>query len=251
MIEQHIKTVREALEPFAKDASGIHPDWANERRRLSLTGGEWLTVGHIRRAAKALTTLDAIEQAMRETGVAENGEDGLLNEFGRPYDYYQNQAAPPAQQPQETTFTTLLNKQMAQSWLDVTSLLDELAPGWTAFPGTGIESAEAAIRKLAQQPQAEAVTWGVDWGTHGDKTCVSIVKKHPDGTVEVVASEYEPDHPMKKHADAVRHVVGKSRFEGWYEVFDMRGKSAKQLMREAYEAGLNDPLVKQAGAEPK
>lgn len=38
----------------------------------------------------------------------------------------------------------------------------------------------------------EQVTWGVDWGSHGDRSCVSIIKKHQNGTIEVVATEYEP-----------------------------------------------------------
>ena len=38
----------------------------------------------------------------------------------------------------------------------------------------------------------EPIAWGVDWGTHGDRTCVSIIKKHTNGTIEVIATEYEP-----------------------------------------------------------
>ena len=38
----------------------------------------------------------------------------------------------------------------------------------------------------------EQVQWGVDWGKQGDRTAVSIVKHHPDGTMEVVAIEVEP-----------------------------------------------------------
>jgi hypothetical protein len=36
------------------------------------------------------------------------------------------------------------------------------------------------------------VTWGVDWGRAGDKTCVSIIKRLPNGKIEVVAVEYQP-----------------------------------------------------------
>ena len=42
----------------------------------------------------------------------------------------------------------------------------------------------------AQQPAQ--VAWGVDWGSHGDRSCVSIIKKHADGVHEVVATEYGP-----------------------------------------------------------
>jgi len=46
------------------------------------------------------------------------------------------------------------------------------------------------------EPSAASVTWGIDWGTRGDRSCCSIVKKHADGTLEVVAVEYDPrpDH---------------------------------------------------------
>ena len=46
---------------------------------------------------------------------------------------------------------------------------------------------------LAEQPaQQEPVTWGVDWGKAGDISCVSIIKRLPDGRIEVVAVEYAP-----------------------------------------------------------
>lgn len=49
---------------------------------------------------------------------------------------------------------------------------------------------EAAVREeLAKQ---EPVTWGVDWGIDGDKSCCSIVKHHSFGKKEIVAVEYSP-----------------------------------------------------------
>jgi hypothetical protein len=36
------------------------------------------------------------------------------------------------------------------------------------------------------------VTWGVDWGKAGDASCVCIIKRLPDGRIEVVAVEYGP-----------------------------------------------------------
>jgi hypothetical protein len=49
---------------------------------------------------------------------------------------------------------------------------------------------------LAQQePEPVAwsgVTWGVDWGRDGDQSCCTIIKRHADGTQEVVAVEYGP-----------------------------------------------------------
>ena len=41
------------------------------------------------------------------------------------------------------------------------------------------------------QQQAEPVVWGVDWGHNGDRSCVAIIKKHHNGTMEVIATEYD------------------------------------------------------------
>ena len=38
----------------------------------------------------------------------------------------------------------------------------------------------------------EPVTWGVDWSNVGDIPCASIIKRLPDGGIEVVAVEYGP-----------------------------------------------------------
>jgi hypothetical protein len=40
--------------------------------------------------------------------------------------------------------------------------------------------------------EPEPVTWGVDWGRDGDQSCCTIIKRHADGTQEVVAVEYGP-----------------------------------------------------------
>ena len=40
--------------------------------------------------------------------------------------------------------------------------------------------------------QQEPVAWGVDWGKAGDQSCVSIIKRLPDGGIEVLATEYGP-----------------------------------------------------------
>jgi hypothetical protein len=46
--------------------------------------------------------------------------------------------------------------------------------------------------KAPPQPEQEPVTWGVDWGKAGDISCVSIIKRLPNGGIEVVAVEYAP-----------------------------------------------------------
>ena len=48
-----------------------------------------------------------------------------------------------------------------------------------------------AIKQARSAPEAE-VSWGVDWGKAGDKSCAMIIKRLPDGKIEVVAVEYEP-----------------------------------------------------------
>jgi len=47
------------------------------------------------------------------------------------------------------------------------------------------------IKEALAQPEQEPVAWSVDWGHNGDVSCASIVKKHKDGTIEVVAIEYD------------------------------------------------------------
>jgi hypothetical protein len=54
--------------------------------------------------------------------------------------------------------------------------------------------AEQIKRELiGEQPKPQdSVTWGVDWGRAGDIPCVSIIKRLPDGGIQVVAVEYAP-----------------------------------------------------------
>lgn len=41
-------------------------------------------------------------------------------------------------------------RQRSEAWYRITQVLDEIEPGWISGPGTGIECAEATIRKLAE-----------------------------------------------------------------------------------------------------
>ena len=45
------------------------------------------------------------------------------------------------------------------------------------------------LREMGEQ-EREPVAWGVDWGRDGDQSCCTIIKRHADGTQEVVAVEY-------------------------------------------------------------
>ena len=51
---------------------------------------------------------------------------------------------------------------------------------------------KSEIWKSVKQPEQEPVTWGVDWGKAGDIPCVSIIKRVPNGGIEVMAVEYAP-----------------------------------------------------------
>ena len=65
-------------------------------------------------------------------------------------------------------------------------------------PDAGIELDQKAWAKLhtaikeALEQEQEPVAWGVDWGRAGDIPCVSIIKRLPNGGIEVVAVEYAP-----------------------------------------------------------
>jgi len=52
--------------------------------------------------------------------------------------------------------------------------------------------ARNAIQEALAQPAQEPVAWGVDWSKAGDIPCVSIIKRLPDGGIEVLAVEYGP-----------------------------------------------------------
>jgi hypothetical protein len=73
------------------------------------------------------------------------------------------------------------------------------------FTGDAAESAKVFIdwvantfhgrlkeEREAGKKEAEEVTWGIDWGRAGEKSCATIIKRLPGGKIEVVAVEYEP-----------------------------------------------------------
>ena len=98
----------------------------------------------------------------------------------------------------------LLAKQAAQVEPVEVRACEILSLGeWVLYPLERYEEAKERgrqVRRLVVEPaaattteaQVEPVVWGVDWGKNGDRSCVSILKKHADGTIEVVATEYEP-----------------------------------------------------------
>ena len=58
-----------------------------------------------------------------------------------------------------------------------------------------------------------------------------------------------PPQPQATYSDSTPLLhVGNSSFEDWFQERDRAGKSDKQLAREAYAAGMGDPLVTYAAA---
>ena len=49
-----------------------------------------------------------------------------------------------------------------------------------------------------RKPDNEPVQWGVEWGKAGETPCVSIIKRLPNGGIEVVAVEYGPRRELPK-----------------------------------------------------
>ena len=73
------------------------------------------------------------------------------------------------------------------------SEIDELRARYVELKQVNSELATASIIPEGYQlVPIENIQYSVDWGTNGDRTCVSIVKKHSDGHLEVVAAAYEP-----------------------------------------------------------
>ena len=72
--------------------------------------------------------------------------------------------------------------------------LEYISSHYMSLPKIGCMALAAVEEALAEQPaqQQEPVAWGVDWGRAGDQSCVSIIKRLPDGGIEVLATEYGP-----------------------------------------------------------
>ena len=65
-------------------------------------------------------------------------------------------------------------------------------PLWDKNQCNRYDLATTAIKAALAQPAQEPVAWGVDWGKAGDIPCVSIIKRLPNGSIEVMAVEYAP-----------------------------------------------------------
>jgi len=67
--------------------------------------------------------------------------------------------------------------------------------------------ARTIIREALAQPEQEPVQWGVDWGRAGETPCVSIIKRKPNGGIEVVAVEYGPQRTWVGLTDEEREEI--------------------------------------------
>jgi hypothetical protein len=56
----------------------------------------------------------------------------------------------------------------------------------------GIEEAKINAELRAEIERLKQVSWGVDWGKAGDIPCASIIRRLPNGGIEVLAVEYAP-----------------------------------------------------------
>jgi hypothetical protein len=63
---------------------------------------------------------------------------------------------------------------------------------------------KVVLRKRPHVFPKDEVMWGVDWGRVGDASCVSIIKRLPDGRIEVVAVEYGPSLPSWIEVEQVK-----------------------------------------------
>jgi hypothetical protein len=67
-----------------------------------------------------------------------------------------------------------------------------------------------AIKEALAQPEQEPVVWGTDWGRAGDIPCVSIIKRLPNGGIQVLAVEYAPysytTPPQRTEPESVQQV---------------------------------------------
>ena len=84
MMLDALKEARDALGPFADDASGIHKDWSCERRRNSLTQDVPLKVGDFRKAGSARDKAIAAIESARDSQWLKMLGDGEAVAWGMP-----------------------------------------------------------------------------------------------------------------------------------------------------------------------
>lgn len=78
-----------------------------------------------------------------------------------------------------------------------------------------------------------------------------VTQPAAQATPDVPETDFGNKATPEPYIDSTPHLsVGDSRFEGWFSDYDPKGKGTKQQMRDAYAAGMGDPLVTAATPEP-
>ena len=160
--------------------------------------------------------------------------------------------------------------EVAQDALDISQSLQESAKS-NHHPKTlaayeRVSAALAALRSMPAEPVAwaeKAMELATDFGvcslrlgSYERADVVFNAQKASWQTIDLRAKREDARERLRQHLFATppteakpaqqdkRLHVGDSRFEGWYgQDFDPKNKGTKQQMREAYEAGMNDPIA--------
>jgi DNA segregation ATPase FtsK/SpoIIIE-like protein len=117
-----------------------------------------------------------------------------------------------------------------------------------------IERIDAELTALRAQG-ARVPRWSVHTDAHGsreywlrDADGTLIARGMSKGTAETLRAMLS-SAPTAPQADSTPLLhVGESRFESWFSEYESKQKGAKQQMRDAYAAGMGDPLVTYATA---
>ena len=83
-----------------------------------------------------------------------------------------------------------------------------------------------------EAPAGEPVTWGVDWSNVGDIPCVSIIKRLPDGGIEVLAVEYGPPRPWVGLTDEDITKIDQGLYPTWKDEVQAVEARLKELNNE-------------------
>ena len=112
----------------------------------------------------------------------------MAREAGLPYEYDTGRVLHLKELERFAALIAAAEREKVAAWM--------MERGYATGHGDTIEDLlhelEWQIREQEQAAKQEPVAWGVDWGKAGDIPCVSIGKRLPDGSLQVVALEYAP-----------------------------------------------------------
>ena len=165
---------REAFEKWAKgllDLQHIGPCYGDEATQTAFEA--WQAALQSGESSRAM--LDAVTHG---TGITKGGKHVPLEDF-----YVQHSGEPVVDADAKREAESLAMS-LWQKWYKDDSPNFELCDS-VAGVITQINNMTAGLVR-------EDVSWGVDWGRSGDRSCVSICKSFPDGSLEIVATEFSP-----------------------------------------------------------